>query len=52
MSAGRALGLYDLAKDPGEKHDLSGDKSALEPAVERFRSFRRTLREISVRPAR
>lgn len=52
MSAGRALGLYDLGKDPAEKHDLSGDKNALTSAVERFRSFRRTLREISVRAPR
>jgi hypothetical protein len=52
MSAGRPLGLYDLGKDPAEKHDLSADKRLLEPAVERFRSFRRTLREVSARPQR
>jgi arylsulfatase A-like enzyme len=52
MSAGRPLGLYDLGKDPAEKRDLSADKRLLEPAVERFRSFRRTLREVSVRPQR
>jgi arylsulfatase A-like enzyme len=52
MSGGRPLGLYDLAQDPAEKRDLSPDKARLEAAVERFRSFRRSLREVTVRPPR
>jgi arylsulfatase A-like enzyme len=52
VSGGRALGLYDLAADPEEKRDLSSDKARLEPALDRFRSFRRALREVSVRAPR
>jgi len=52
LSGGRVLGLYDLAQDPGEKHDLSADKTQSSSALERFRAFRRTLREVYVRPTR
>jgi arylsulfatase A-like enzyme len=31
VSEGRVLGLYDLAADPGEKHDLSSDKARVQP---------------------
>jgi arylsulfatase A-like enzyme len=49
-SAGRALGLYDLAADPAEKHNLMSDASRLQAAMERFKAFRRRLREVVVRP--
>jgi arylsulfatase A-like enzyme len=49
-SSGRALGLYDLAKDPGEKEDLSRDKALLDRVGERFKAFRRELRVVNVKP--
>lgn len=52
VSGGRPLGLYDLANDPAEKQDLSADKARLAPALERYRAFRRTLREVYVKPTR
>ncbi|MFZ5894080.1 MAG: sulfatase-like hydrolase/transferase [Myxococcota bacterium] len=52
LSGGRVLGLYDLAADPEEKRDLSGDKARTGPALENFRAFRQGLREIKVRPTR
>jgi hypothetical protein len=52
VSGGRALSLYDLAKDPAEKQDLSRDKEALNAMLERYRAFRRTLREVYVKPTR
>lgn len=52
VSGGRPLSLYDLASDPGEKHDLSKDKPRLQQALEKFRAFRSTLREVKVRPER
>lgn len=45
----RALGLYDLAKDPGETEDLSGDPARTRAAMDRFQEFKRTLREVRVR---
>ena len=48
-SSGRALGLYDLTKDPGEKADLSKDKELLERVNERFKAFRRELKVVNVR---
>jgi arylsulfatase A-like enzyme len=50
VSGGRALGLFDLAQDPGEKKDLSADKARLYEAMDHFRAFRRGLHEITVRP--
>jgi arylsulfatase A-like enzyme len=52
VSGGRPLGLYNLAEDPAEKRDLSANKPELEAALERFRAFRRGLREVSVRATR
>lgn len=49
-SGGRPLGLYDLAKDPGEKRDLLDDAALKEKMVARYRAFRRELREVVVRP--
>ncbi|HEY8943804.1 MAG TPA: sulfatase-like hydrolase/transferase [Polyangiaceae bacterium] len=48
-TSGQPLGLYDLAGDPGEKADLSREKERLTSALERFRSFQQTLREVRVR---
>lgn len=50
VSNGRPLGLYDLASDPGEKKDLLDDREKAAQALERFKAFRRTLREVRVRP--
>jgi arylsulfatase A-like enzyme len=52
LSGGRALGLYDLAADPAEKHDLAGDRAQSEPMLERYRAFRRGMHEIIVRAPR
>ena len=49
-SNGRPLGLYDLAKDPGEKQDLSDDKALIDQVTERFKAFRRELRTVTVKP--
>ncbi len=46
VSEGRVLGLYDLAADPAEKTDLSGQKARLQPMREAFgvvRSLRRPV---------
>jgi hypothetical protein len=47
---GRQYQLYDLARDPGEKEDLSGDPSLLEPMVQAFQSKRASVKEIYVEP--
>ncbi|MGC4091352.1 MAG: sulfatase [Polyangiaceae bacterium] len=52
LSGGRPLGLFDLARDAAEKSDLSGDKALTAAALERYKAFRRTLREVYVRPTR
>lgn len=46
---GRPLGLYDLAKDPGEKQDLLGDPARAAPILARFRAMRRSLRTVEPR---
>jgi arylsulfatase A-like enzyme len=46
----RPLGLYDLRKDPGEKHDLLDDPELKEKVVSRFKAFRRDLRVVRVKP--
>jgi len=48
-SGGRPLGLYDLAADPGEKKNLMSDKERTRAALEAFKEFRRSLREVKVR---
>jgi len=49
-SGGRPLGLFDLASDPGEKKDLSGDRARLQPMLEKTKAFRRALDEVVERP--
>jgi arylsulfatase A-like enzyme len=46
---GRQYQLYDLAKDPGERDDLSGDAAKLAPMIEALQAKRATLKEIEVR---
>src|SRR4029450_12107691 len=46
----RPLGLYDLASDPQEKKDLLDDKPRAEPVIARYKAFRRSLKEVVVRP--
>jgi hypothetical protein len=46
VSEGRVLGLYDLAADAAEKHDLSADKGRLQPmrdALTELKSQRRPV---------
>jgi choline-sulfatase len=47
---GKQYQLYDLARDPYESEDLSGDPSRLAPMVELMQSKRATLHEIYVKP--
>jgi hypothetical protein len=49
-SGGRPLGLFDLAKDPGEKRDLADDRALAKPLLEKTKAFRRSLAEIVERP--
>jgi len=49
-SGGRPLGLYDLASDPGERRDLSGERARLQPMLEKTKAFRRALDEVVERP--
>ena len=49
-SGGRPLGLFDLAKDPGEKRDLADDAALARPLLEKTRAFRRALDEVVERP--
>jgi len=50
MSGPRALGLYDLKADPGEKHDLLDDTARARPLVAKAKAFRKTLTEVIERP--
>jgi choline-sulfatase len=47
---GNQYQLYDLADDPGEHDDLSGDPAKLQPLVEALQAKRATLKEIYVKP--
>ncbi len=47
---GQPIGLYDLAADPGEKKDLLDDADMKGKVMDRFKAFRRHLREVHVRP--
>lgn len=49
-SGGQAYQLYDLNEDPGEKKDLSFDKTKLDPVKQRMEAIRARLKEIEVRP--
>lgn len=49
-SNGQPLGLYDLARDPGETKNLLKDKALSGPVIDRFKAFRRQLRVVQVRP--
>ncbi|MCS6899104.1 MAG: sulfatase-like hydrolase/transferase [Myxococcales bacterium] len=50
ISSGVSYQLFDLASDPGEKSDLSGDKEALAEMKSRYEAFKGTLREVRVKP--
>jgi arylsulfatase A-like enzyme len=46
VSEGRVLGLYDLAEDPGEQHDLSRDKAAVQLSRDKLAAFKSRLRPL------
>jgi arylsulfatase A-like enzyme len=46
---GRQYQLYDLARDPNETDDLSGDPGAMGPMLEAFARKRAGLREVEVK---
>jgi arylsulfatase A-like enzyme len=46
LSEGRVLGLYDLAQDPAEKHDLSADKARVQAARDELGRFTSRLRPL------
>jgi choline-sulfatase len=50
LSEGRVLGLYDLAQDPAEKHDLSADKVHVLPMREKFTQFISRLQPLPMPP--
>jgi len=47
---GRQYQLYDLARDPAETDDLSGDPALMRPMLEAFAQKRAMLQEIDVKP--
>jgi arylsulfatase A-like enzyme len=47
---GRQYQLYDLATDPDEQEDLSGDPAKLAPMIQVLQNKRATLHEIYVKP--
>ena len=47
-SNGRPLGLYDLAADPAEKHDLMDVTDLKDSALAEYKSYRRRLRVVRV----
>lgn len=49
-SGSRALGLFDLKADPGEKHDLLDDTSKARPLLAKAKALRKTLDEVVERP--
>jgi choline-sulfatase len=49
-SGPRALGLFDLKTDPGEKHDLLDDAEKARPLMAKTKAFRKTLDEVFERP--
>lgn len=42
--------LFDLAKDPNEKEDLSSDKERMAPVLEAYQALRARVKEIEVKP--
>lgn len=48
---GVPLSLYDLAQDPNETNDLSRDRERARTALDRYKAFRSTLREVKVEKA-
>ena len=46
---GRQYQLYDLASDPGEREDLSGDPAKMAPMLEALQAKRAALKEINVK---
>ncbi len=46
LSEGRVLGLYDLARDPEEKNDLSADKPRVAAMRQQLSSFTSRLRPV------
>jgi choline-sulfatase len=46
---GKLYQLYDLASDPGEQEDLSGDPARLAPMIEVLQAKRATLKEVTVK---
>ncbi len=49
-SEGRVLGLYDLAKDPDEKQNLTGDKALTQSMRQKLVDFRGGLRRVPMPP--
>ena len=49
-TGGRALGLFDLAKDPGEKRDLLDDAAVARPMLDKTKAYRRSLHEVFEKP--
>jgi arylsulfatase A-like enzyme len=49
-TGGKQYQLYDLASDPDEREDLSGDPEKLQPVLEAYQAKRATLKEVYVRP--
>lgn len=47
---GKSYQLFDLATDPDELHDLSGDEAQMTPMLEAFDAARGRLKEIDVKP--
>jgi arylsulfatase A-like enzyme len=47
VSEGRVLGLYDLAADPAEKRDLSGDKPRTQAMREELAAFTSRLKPVA-----
>jgi len=47
-SSGRPLGLYDLAADPEEKHDLLDDTQLKDKIIAEYKAFRRQLKVVRV----
>jgi arylsulfatase A-like enzyme len=51
-SGPRALGLFDLKTDPGEKRDLLDDSAKARPMVQKSKAFRKALDEVFERPTK